>query len=519
MIVGGLLLAAELAAIGLVFKHGIDFYCLDNWPRLACRSASLSLVAIYCVAGALTLFFALRRSALAELLSDAGHSFQPLMANVFGCALAMVPVLFLAEGSGARWLIPSFLFWGTGMALMLGGLFSYLAPLWRWKAFLGTYGTTLAPLIAVAAATPWLSQLIQPLWNLEHIQDFTFSSVAWLVEAFGYAVEITPESKMIGSGDFIISVAPVCSGIEGMMLVTIFVSLYLWLFRSELRFPLAFILYPLGLAASVAFNVVRITALMIIGIEGNPELAVGGFHSHAGWLMFTIVALGVIALARAVPALRKPEVGTVGAAVSQAPFWSDPTVARILPFAVFMLTALLASTLSQTPAMHYPLRMLIVAAVVLPFLPVYRAFDWRLDPVALAGGAVIGLYWVLIPVAPAEVAPYGTLTGGFLVLWFLLRGFGTIVLVPLVEELFFRDYLETRLRLRPGLIWSLVAALVTAGIFAALHARWAEAFVAGLIFSYVARRRGRIGDAILAHAVANAIVFAVAAATGNLAMI
>ena len=94
-----------------------------------------------------------------------------------------------------------------------------------------------------------------------------------------------PARKHIGSGDFMISVAPVCS--EGIALVTIFVSLYLRLFRAELRFPHALLPYPLGIAASACLNVVRIGALLVLEIEGQPDLAVEGFHSHAGGVMFT----------------------------------------------------------------------------------------------------------------------------------------------------------------------------------------------------------------------------------------
>jgi len=340
--------------------------------------------------------------------------------------------------------------------------------------------------------------------------------VTWAIRALGYDVSADPATKVIGSLDFLIAVDPVCSGIEGIALVTLFVSLYLWLFRAEMRFPLALILYPLGIAASAAFNVVRITVLLVIGLEGNPELAVGGFHSHAGWLMFTLVALGVVALAQTVPVLRRD--APRAARIAPPPFWSDPTVARILPFAVFMLSALAVSTLAQVPGAAYPFRVLAMIAVVLPFWPIYRALDWRLDPVALLGGAAIGLMWVLIPV-PEGAAPYGALAGGLLVLWFIARGIGTILLVPLIEELFFRDYLERRLRFGSGPAWVVLAAFLSAALFAALHARWAEAFVAGLVFSVVARRRGRIGDAILAHGIANAIVFATAVIGGNLSII
>lgn len=60
---------------------------------------------------------------------------------------------------------------------------------------------------------------------------------------------------------------------------------------------------------------------------------------------------------------------------------------------------------------------------------------------------MIGVMWVAITVAPSDAAPpYGALTDGMAALWFLFRDVGTVVLVPLVEELFFRDYLESRLR-------------------------------------------------------------------------
>lgn len=116
--------------------------------------------------------------------------------------------------------------------------------------------------------------------------------------------------------------------------------------------------------------------------------------------------------------------------------------------------------------------------------------------------------------------PYGSLTGSMVFLWFVFRGIGTVILVPLVEEMFFRLYLESALRGsapdRPAPPWrSVLAALGTA----ALHDRWAEAFAAGLILSWVVRRTGRITAGILAHATANLIVFGAAILTSNLHII
>ena len=61
---------------------------------------------------------------------------------------------------------------------------------------------------------------------------------------------------------------------------------------------------------------------------------------------------------------------------------------------------------------------------------------------------------------------------------------------------------------------------MTAALFAVLHDRWLEALVAGLLFSWLAARSGgRITDAILAHGIANGLIFAVALATGRFEII
>lgn len=523
LLITAILLLAEFLIVGLTFKHGIDFYCRDDWPILACGGSSKSLAAIYCVIAALTLLAMLRPAMFRDLLTEAGRDWRWLALNVAGLLIAMIPVLFLRRGSGTTTLLPAMACWVPGMAMMLWGAMAFLAPRWRWRVFAQAAGGALPVTVAAGAVTPLLAVMLQPIWQLDRIADMTFQAVVWLIDLLGYRTWANAEAKMIGSGDFAISVAPACSGIEGIALVTLFVTLYLWLFRQELRFPRALILYPLGIAASVVLNIVRIAILLIIGLKGNPELAVGGFHSHAGWMMFTLVALGIIALARGIPALNRPQ-GAVDT-LPLSPLRADPVAAQILPFAIFMLTAVVAPAISQAPAMFYPIRVIILAAAVVLFWRIWRGYDWRVSPVALAVGALIGIGWVLIPVPAAEgPPPYGSLTGGGVVLWFLFRGIGTVLLVPLVEEIFFRGYLESRIRgsapEAPAPRFRVIlAALVTSALFAALHDRWAEAFVAGLALSWMARRRGRITDAIAAHAVANLLVFAVAVALGRMEII
>ncbi len=518
------LLLVELAAIGFVHFHLDAFVCHQNWPPTLCLAIGDIAIASFGVFGALTLYLMLYPDVTRPNQVDTIRlPVHPLAINALGAFLAIAPVFFLRDGAGVPAAVLTFVLWATAAPMILAGALLTLAPLAHWRAALSTHGWGLLICALCGGALPFLALETRSLWAIDWIVEGTFFLVVESMKTLGYEILYDAPSKAIGAGEFFVIVEDACSGVEGMTLVMLFVTLYLVLFRRDLQFPHVLLLYPIGLLASAAFNVLRVVVLISIGLEGNPELAVGGFHSYAGWLTFTLVALGVIALADRVPQF-KHATHAIGSSTTLSgstspPLWRDPVAARILPFAVFMLSALVVSTFSTMPGMYYPVRMIAVAAILALFWPFYRALSWRVDPVAIAAGAFIGIYWVLIPVETAETPPYGALAGGALLLWYLFRGLGTIVFVPILEELFFRDYLESRLCLKPGLIWVVGAVLISASLFAALHDRWAEAFVAGLIFSAVARRRGNITDAILAHAIANAIVFAVAAGSGNLALI
>ena len=84
-----------------------------------------------------------------------------------------------------------------------------------------------------------------------------------------------------------------CSGYEGLGLILVFTTAWLWFHRADWRFPQALVLIPVGLATIWIFNCLRIAALLLIGTAGAPAIALGGFHSQAGWLGFNVVALGI----------------------------------------------------------------------------------------------------------------------------------------------------------------------------------------------------------------------------------
>lgn len=506
-----LILIAELAVIGITYKHGIHFNCIDNWPRSVCRSASMSMVAVYTAAAAAGIFAIFAPAAVRQLFAEAAPRRLPLLINLLGALVMMAPLPLLVEGSGTRHLPMVLALWLLGAGLGGLGALLMLAPWPRWRSFLRTNGLPFGLCVLAGLLAPVLAQRLFPIWRIEFLADLTFGAVQAMMELAGYSLLADPVHKVIGNESFSISVAPVCSGVEGFALITLFLTIYLALFRRDLRFPAAFLLYPIGILASWCLNVVRISALLAIGIGGHPELAVGGFHSHAGWLMFTLLSLGIVGLTRMTGLFAT---APRGMALQAPPFLRDPMVAMILPFAVFMASALLASSFSNAPALVYPMRALAMAAALALFLPYLRTLPWRVDPLAVASGVLIGLGWLLVP-GGGSAAPYGNLAGTALFLWQVARVIGTVVLVPVIEELFFRGYLLQRVAPAGSSLLRLALALIisTAG-FALLHDRWWAAALAGIVFAGLTLRQRNITDAILSHSVSNAVI-AVAAIWQN----
>ena len=112
----------------------------------------------------------------------------------------------------------------------------------------------------------------------------------------------------------------------------------------------------------------------------------------------------------------------------------------------------------------------------------------------------------------------GPVSQGAVLLWVLLRISGTVLLVPFIEEMFFRRYLLRTLDF--GGTGGKVAALaVTSVLFGALHANIWLASASGLLFGLLVLRRGRVFDAVAAHATANAGIAAWALWAGDWSVI
>src|SRR5208283_5653337 len=120
-------------------------------------------------------------------------------------------------------------------------------------------------------------------------------------------------------------------------------------------------------------------------------------------------------------------------------------------------------------------------------------------------GAGIGIFLIWIVPMPgwmhlgAPVASFVPLDADGTLRWDLIaiRTFGAVLVVPLMEELFWRSFLmrwiEQRdfLAVPPGSV-SWIAIFGSSAVFALAHDLWLAGLVAGLVYAQIYRRLGNL---------------------------
>lgn len=534
------LVVTELLAIVLAFQVLTDFQCSATDAEAACRFVRSLLGRAIVLVAAMALFAMICRDSLASvgqgspapplaiLLADPAlraKETRPafsapgpgqiwLLVHLTGVLLVLLPAVLARTAAPDAFLANSLGPWILGSSFAVLGAALWLAPPQQWRRWSVANRRVLLPFVAFSVVVPDLANLALPLWDMQILTSATFSAVAAMLDLVGNSVHVDSSNWIIGLEGFLVAVGEPCSGIEGLVLTGGFIGLYGLLFRKDLHLLRYWtIVLPLGLAASWALNAVRIFALVVIGARISPELAVGGFHSYAGWMFFSLLAFLLVWLIHVVGFIHVRSEAASAPQVGQEAY-----VSQITPITVFFVTGVVASSLTSDVDLAFPARALVLGAALGVFWRQYRDLRCSVDMAAVLAGAAVGVAWLATePSAPADGAlrtmllQLGPVT---LSLWLALRLAGSILFVPLAEELFFRGYLLTRLNTgSQGM--KLLAVLLSSALFALLHDRWMAAFAAGVVFAMVMLRRNRLADAIIAHVVANGVIAAAALAQGE----
>lgn len=426
----------------------------------------------------------------------------------YAAALAITELVFnRGGGTGSPWLW--ILTWAAAGLLSLVCLVVAVLSPEALRSLARPFGRALASGLFIGAIALLAGYATAFLW--EPMSRGTLEIVAFLLRAFGEDIVSDPGELTVGTEAYLVFVDRPCSGYEGIGLITVLLGFYLVYFRRSLRFPNALVLLPMGIALVWLSNALRIAALISVGTHLSADIADGGFHSAAGWLLFCLITLALVSVSRRWSWL----------SVEQAPARGRPgrsaEGAYLLPLLVLIAASLVTRLFTADFDYLYPLR---VAAPLVPLWLHRRDYDvswvdgfWG----AALIGAVTFVFWIAL--APgsdpelAEVIPYTLSEMHWSVagLWLIFRTVGSVLIIPVVEELAFRGYLLRRL-IAPdftavsGRDVTLGPVLLSSLVFGLLHQDWLAGTLAGLLFAFAYSRRGRLSDAIVAHAVSNGLL-------------
>jgi exosortase E/protease (VPEID-CTERM system) len=373
-------------------------------------------------------------------------------------------------------------------------------------------------LLAIVSACAG-GNVVRGLWR--PASYLTFRLTKLFLSPFVSGIVANPATLVISTQRFHVKIAPECSGLEGVGLILAFGILWLLVFRRECHFPRALLLLPLGVTLLFVLNSIRIAALIFIGNAGARQIALGGFHSQAGWIAFSAVGVGFCFAAQHVPWFTKRQQSwELPGAVTH-----NPTAVFLLPFLMILASGMIvsAANASKGPGSFewlYPLRFFAVAGMLWVFRRSYARMSWRCGWLAPVIGAIVFVIWVGLdrfsnpgPLVDrgvsGELMAFSTAAR---VAWISFRVLAAIVTVPLAEELAFRGFLMRRLISADFDSVSLsrfswFALLASSAAFGLLHSGyWIAGSIAGILFGLAVIRRGRIGDAVAAHATANAML-------------
>ncbi len=405
------------------------------------------------------------------------------------------------------------------------------SSLWLYSAFVGV--------AAWASAFPIRWIYSDPDSGPSHfLQIITMRSLQLVLRLVSPGMMVDIPNYTIGSDRFSVYIRPGCSGIEGLGMVLAFTCIWLWYSRKECRFPQALLLIPIALVCIWWLNIVRLAILIVVGDAIDPEIAMVGVHSHVGWMAFILVALAFFLATQRLAWVRKtpsPVVidqvrSTAVASASETDNGYTGESPAIRAYLVPFLGILAASFVSKAASGYfewlYPLRFIVAAVALWFFLPELKKLNWRFGwPAPITGIAVFVLWiapsWWMHQRAASPLGPaLAALSPASRWAWIAFRVAAAVITVPLAEELAFRGYLARRfvsLEFESVSFSSLTVLpmLLSSVVFGMMHMLnpqdWqhlALGTLAGLTFAAALRWKGRMGDAVIAHATCNLLLAA-----------
>jgi CAAX prenyl protease-like protein len=214
----------------------------------------------------------------------------------------------------------------------------------------------------------------------------------------------------------------------------------------------------------------------------------------------------------------------------------SPLAVRVLPFAVFGALTIFqgeyfeANWHADLKYWIYAGKSVVGAWILWVLRDVIREMKWAWSWEALVAGVAVFALWVgldgMYPslgdlfggggdevVDEAAAPPWNPLaafSGSMTLGWFfvVVRIVGSSIVVPPLEEIFYRSFLyryiaKPDFEKMPLGTFHWQSFVVTSVFFGVAHFEWLSGILCGLIYQWLVVRKGRLGDAMTAHAITN----------------
>jgi len=210
-------------------------------------------------------------------------------------------------------------------------------------------------------------------------------------------------------------------------------------------------------------------------------------------------------------------------------FSKSPAAARVLPFVLFVLLTSFQGKFGPDSAYWiYLLKTLAGLWFILEMWPFVSEMRWEFSVEAVAVGVLVCAVWVGVSGEwttqtslwvklglshPSAVKtpvwnPLADFSPGLAWLFIAVRVLGSSLIVPPIEEAFYRSFLYRYIANQDFLSVPLnkflpVPFVAVALVFGISHNEWLAGIFCGAAYQWLVIRKNRLGDAMTAHAITN----------------
>ncbi|MGA9176696.1 MAG: CAAX prenyl protease-related protein [Desulfobacterales bacterium] len=189
----------------------------------------------------------------------------------------------------------------------------------------------------------------------------------------------------------------------------------------------------------------------------------------------------------------------------------------IFPFALFAVCIYAGLLFNISQRFMYPIKTVLVASSLIYFWNVYKQeIRFSFSGLPVISGILVFCIWVFFEgmypqIGHSEFNPYNHASGYGVYLIIIFRLIGATLVVPLMEELFWRSFalrfaIKSDFKSVPLGQFSWFSFIFISILFGLEHERWLVGIIAGMVYSGTLYRSKNLFDPILSHTTTNLLL-------------